>query len=133
MVLILTANQQSTVRKSGGYRRWIEQMVSSRWDGFVIEWKARGQVPAEIVRSSWRVSCPFCRGAIVVEPADLFFCPDCLNQANHFRPMGIIVPKDWQEIERILLKRPDPVRRNWLPHETVEDLKSQNLAHGLEV
>lgn len=133
MVLILTANQQPIVKMKGGYRPWINQMVAQRWAGFKIVWEGRGQVAAEIVRSSWRVSCPFCRGAVVIELDELFFCPDCLMQANAFHPMNIIIPRDFQEIERLLLKRPDPQRRNWLAYETVDDIRRENLAHGVEV
>ena len=133
MVLIKSANDQMPVRKAGGYRTWVEQMVLSRWQRRVQWGDIGGRVGAEVVRSSWRVSCPFCAGAIVVNEGDLFFCPDCVMQGNSFKAMVVVFPKHRAEIENVLLKRPDPVHRNWLIGETVEDLRAENRAHGIEV
>lgn len=133
-MIIRTANQQPVVKAKGGYRAWLTEMVLQRWD-CVINWDdVQGVVAAEIVRSNWRVSCPFCRGAVVYEPGEPFICPDCVNQANEHHPMMVAMPPESyrQQIETVLLKRPDPNTRNWLPHETVTMLKAENLEHGHE-
>ncbi len=128
---ILTANQQFSVEKFRGYVRFVERMVGQRWN-IPVDWSdPQGEVHAEIVRSSWRVSCPFCSGAMVIEPNELYYCPDCVMQANEFRPMTVIWPKNRRAIESVLLKRPDPMRRNWLPHETIKDLRRENKEHGI--
>ena len=133
MVLIKTANDQTPVQRVGNYRHWVDGMVMARWK-MRVNWNTvGGSIGAEIVRSSWRVSCPFCAGAIVINPNDLFFCPDCAMQANQFKPMVVVMPNYRAEIERLLLKRPDPTRRNWLIGETIEQLRMENIAHGIEV
>jgi len=135
MVLIRTANQQIGIERSGGYIRWIEQTVKMRWR-MQIDWRQiDGVVKAEIVNSNWRACCPFCAGAMVIEPGLPFFCPDCCMQANGFRPMYVEMPDEVtrQKIERLLIMRPDPVRRNWFPHETITDIRAENLAHGIGV
>lgn len=134
-MLIRTANQQATVKSAGGYRKWIETLVQQRW-AHEIDWtEAQGVVGAEIVRSNWRVKCPFCSGAILYEPGELYFCPDCCNQANDFKAMTVAMPfADYREkIEKVLLKRPDPNTRNWFPYETLAMLRRDNLEHGHEV
>jgi hypothetical protein len=40
-------------------------------------------------------------------------------------------PADRVEIERILMERPDPFNRNWLPGETLHDLLGENITHGI--
>ena len=39
-------------------------------------------------------------------------------------------PEEWQEIASTLQERPDPLTRNWLHGETVEDLERENEEHG---
>ena len=41
-----------------------------------------------------------------------------------------LYPSERNQIERILRMRPAPKNMNWIPEETLEDLKSQNLEHG---
>lgn len=133
MVLIRTANQQMAVKKHGGYVRFVERMVQDRW-GMKVNWQqVSGVVAAEIVNSDWRASCPFCQGAMVIEPGLPYFCPDCAMQGNDFRPMWVQMPEDnvRREIEALLLRRNDPVRRNWFPHETIADIRRENLEHGV--
>lgn len=130
-MLIKTANQQEKVRADGGYVRWVSLIVAARW-GHRIDWaQPLGYAYAEIARSNWRVKCPFCPGAQVIEPGEAFFCVDCANQANFFRPMRVIWPAERHTIERLLLKRPNPLNRNWLPRETVEMLIRENMEHGI--
>lgn len=143
-MIIRTANDQSVVRQAGGYRRFVAQMIVKVWGQTLrIHWDdTHGEVMAEVVRSSWRVMCPFCPGGLWAEPptSDLpdgepFFCVDCLMQANAFRPMRVIWPVDRLQIERVLLLRPDPLTRNWLPGrgETLEVLQFENKQHGHRV
>lgn len=128
---ILTANEQFIVRKMGGYRAFIDKLVRDRWQARVNWSDVQGEVAAEIVRSSWRVSCPLCAGASVIEPDEPFFCVDCMMQANDFKPMLVVWPDKRSEIETLLLRRSDPQRRNWLPGETVGDLLKENSEHGI--
>lgn len=140
-MLIRTAGQQKTVRKHGGYRRFVEHCLRLRWEDALkanpalrrIQWdETQGEVMATVVRSNWRVDCPFCQSAMAAEPGEPFFCPDCAMQGNEFKPMAIVWPKERAEIERVLLARPNPNNRNWLIGETVADLLTENVAHGVK-
>ncbi len=92
----------------------------------------------------WVVECDAadCRGAIDVSQhlsAAGIVC-DCQDRTACYHqtdPCGHIIRIDWPgfrtELWRILAVRPDPITRNWLPGETVEDLKAENLLHGMRV
>lgn len=130
-MIIRTASQQAAVRRAGGYRRFVEQCAAARWAGMAcVNWEQRGEVRAYVARSSWRVDCPWCREAIVAEPGEGFFCPNCMMVANEGKAAAVVFPAEREEIERALLMRVDPETRNWLLHETVEDLLRENLEHG---
>lgn len=77
--------------------------------------------------------CPFCAGAQVIEPGEPFCCVDCVMSGNEGYSMDVVYPEERAEIERILMLRPNPLNRNWLPHETIADLIAENLEHGIEV
>lgn len=128
---IRTASQQSSVIKAGGYRRYVERLVRDLWPGAApVNWETRGVVYAYVNRSSWAVNCPFCRDALVAQPGEPFYCRNCLMQANGGYAREVYFPDERAEIERILLLRANPDTRNWAPHETVDDLKAENLEHG---
>jgi len=130
--MILRASDQQIVKKLGGYRGFVEKLVRDRWRA-PVNWTISGVLPAEIIRSSWVVRCPFCAGAQVIDFGEAFFCVDCCMQANGFKAMGVLFPEDVDAIEAVLLKRPDPNTRNWCARESLEDLKRENIAHGIEV
>ena len=114
-----------------GYRGWVERLTRQQWPGSRIDWSiVNGAVHAEIARSHWRACCPYCRGAILIEPNELFFDPDCGMQGNDFKPMAILWPERWKEIEAVLVKRSNPISRNWVFGETIEDLIQQNKDKG---
>lgn len=87
------------------------------------------EMPARlhISRDYWIAECPNvpCGYAIVAcHDILIMFCP------NHGE-FDIEWPEDWQEIEKVLDKRPEN-NRNWLPGETVDDLKQENRSHGVD-
>ena len=90
---------------------------------------------ARVSGSCWIVDCPTGDGgAELVNFDDLrFFCCACRNASWKHRPLEIVVPElaERLEIEQTLLKRPDVTTRNWLPGESIDDLKVDNLVHGV--
>ena len=86
---ILRAADQQIVKKYGGYKAFVERLVRERW-GSPVNWAIQGVLPAEINRSAWIVSCPFCAGAQVIDFGEPFFCVDCCMQANGFKAMGVL-------------------------------------------
>jgi hypothetical protein len=45
----------------------------------------------------------------------------------------VIVPSDWNEIERVLFERYIPVERNWQIGESIDDLLAENLILGYPI
>ena len=81
--------------------------------------------------SRWIVTCPDCGGGEEVDlKARLFFCCSCYNESAGGRWRPIQIPAERENIERVLLARQDSRMRNWLPHESVDDLLVQNVTLG---
>lgn len=82
---------------------------------------------AEVNHGRWIVRCPFCPGA---EMADLndprFFCLSCYNVPIGGKWLPVQFPANRAALEAELLKRPASESRNWLPHESVADLRREN-------
>lgn len=94
------------------------------------------QAVAEILDGRWIAKCPDCNGQEVVDPDEpVFVClnPRCLNRLNDGFPRKIMFPgaERMLQIEEILLARPNPINRNWLRDEDLDQLKQENIEHGL--
>ncbi len=86
-----------------------------------------------------------CPGAVFVTETDPFFiCTVCGNPENNGKAYGVTWPPNKVGIENVLLHRPvDVVQpaafpwenrwRNWLPTETLNDLRNENIARGYPV
>ncbi len=70
----------------------------------------------------WVADCPepYCGGAELAS-GGLFVCANCKRAAT------IIWPDDKELIDQITAARPIPETRNWLPGETLEDLRQENM------
>ena len=132
-MFIKTGNQQAQIRLVGGIQRFIEARIMNDWGKIPnIDWdNTEGNAFAFVVRSSWVVGCPFCKEVSFAEPQMSYFCPSCLMGENKGRAVRVYFPKEWEEIEHILMKRGDPQTRNWLVDETLLDLKLENEEHGV--
>lgn len=131
---IRTATDHEIVRKSGGYRAFVLRAARARWPRVqAVNWTAQGTVAAFVLRSNWVVQCPTCPEALLAEPGEPFWCPNCLNVSNGGQALTALFPEDRTEIERLLLLRPAPENRNWLAGETVAQLAAENAAHGIGV
>lgn len=81
---------------------------------------------ATVNHGRWVADCPTCLAAQVVDPADpRFWCPLC--QPAGWRP--ITFPDDVHAIADLLLQRPAPQTRNWIPGESLDQLAAEN-EHG---
>jgi len=110
------------------------------WTNLPDRADVRGEVTAYINHGRWVVDCPdiACNSALVVSTANpVFLCPDCLNdQLNGAKWAAVVFPDDRLAIEKMLLYRPasNPAHaqsRNWLPAETLADLRKENEDHSL--
>lgn len=88
-------------------------------------WPAPDRLAAYIGAGAWRVRCA-CGEAPPTHPDWRLAC--CSGCGAIYE--DVIFPKTAAAIEVILLKRPQPIQRNWRAPETVADLVAQNKAHG---
>lgn len=93
---------------------------------------ATESVVADVRQGRWLVLCPnpTCDGIELANEHEGFFCCECRNALVGHRPMRIVFPTERSTIEEILLERELPVIRDWLPGETVEQLRAENAAKG---
>ena len=90
-----------------------------------------GVAYAEVHRGMWIARCPhpYCLTAVAVTlAAPLFVCWGDRDACGTEAPL--LWPPDPLAIAALLAMRPIPATRNWLPHETIEDLIAENAAHG---
>ena len=88
----------------------------------------RGVTNARANWGRWVADCPspFCLSALQLTRDQAWFtCREC-------EAVGEIVwPSMVDDIEQLLMMRPDETTRNWEPGETLHDLFEQNLEHGV--
>jgi hypothetical protein len=95
-----------------------------------------GEIVAYVNEARWVADCPDkrCNAAQVVSPADpRFLCAVCGNLANRRRWYRIAFPSAnaRRQIEGLIGQRPRLETVNWVPGESVADLKRQNREHGV--
>jgi hypothetical protein len=95
--------------------------------GYPEPWVSVGIAPVKISDGHWQLVCA-CGNYPAYDPTWALAC--CFRCGAIYRQAP---PVEWREIEAVLLKRPRPTSRHWLPGETLEDLRRENLAHGDEV
>lgn len=77
----------------------------------------------------WIWDCPeaFCNNAEGLIPGQSeVTCSNCGRVASLDWPSGLFA------IEEQLARRPVPQTRNWYPGESVDDLRRENAAHGVD-
>ena len=83
------------------------------------------KVKAFVNHGRWIAQCPGCNSAVVQPAGDKkYACSEC--GATH----SVSWPKTSSEINTILAPRP-LLNQNWLPGETLDDLRAENAAHGV--
>lgn len=75
----------------------------------------------------WLGDCP-CGDAPVVDPEWSLAC--CLYCGAIYR--NIVMPDDAKDVESVLMERPHQLNRFWFTHETVADLRAENIANAVE-
>ncbi len=88
-------------------------------------------VYAYVNHGRWVVDCPWCSGAEFAFEEGAFFCESCRNAGAGGKPIRALFPATRQAIERALDGRPVQ-NRNWRPGESLQQLRAENIEHGLE-
>lgn len=86
---------------------------------------------AYVNHGRWLVKCE-CGGCEYYWQEGWFFCMSCLNSAHGHKYRHAARPRNAEAIERLLNLRP-VLNRNWLPDETISQLKAENSAHSAEL
>ena len=117
-----------------------QDWVDRYWSGPTLdkEFHDTQVVYAYINHGKWIIECPSpgssCSAAILGHP-DMpeFFCPSCGNAVWDGKWLHVVFPDETtvHQIEALLSVRPDITSRNWVPPETVDDLKLENKVNGL--
>lgn len=87
-----------------------------------------GVVYAEANWGRWVGRCParFCFSAMQLQRGQpAFRCADCGTGAD------VVWPPFAEDAETLLMMRPDPTTRNWVPGEDLHDLLHENILHGI--
>lgn len=85
-----------------------------------------GTVAGYANHGRWVADCPSCNAAQVIDPDDpRFWCPFC---SLGWRT--ITFAADHRSVDEVLSERAEPENRNWWPHETVADLRTENRTQG---
>jgi hypothetical protein len=91
-----------------------------------------GVAHAEVHRGMWIARCPqpYCLTAIALPLGSLVMrCHGDRDACGAEAP--VMWPRDPEAIAALLRMRPVPASRNWLPHESLQDLLTENAEHGL--
>jgi len=114
-----------------------ERIVATHWpafhrSGLPSTTNHSVQAYAEVNHGRWTIRCPWCVTCHNASAEDhRFFCTHCSNGAGGGQWVSVIWPEERDEIETLLGNRPLPEQRNWVPTETVEDLRRENIEHGV--
>ena len=136
---IVPAHQQASVLNGGGFRAWLQGIITARW-AHEIGWEIAEDAPpivAYISGGDWIAKCdldtdPPCGGGIVVTYDDpVFFCDECCNYSAGHKLRRVKFPsqKNRLIIEELLTARPHPGLRNYRPQDgdTVAMLQAENV------
>ena len=100
--------------------------------------RVRSTVAAFINHGRWLAQCPSCPSSAYVSlDVPLFWCVECGQVDNPGYWYEVVLPAARAAIESVLLKRPlvrnVASHRNWVPEETLQMLRNENLRQGIEV
>ncbi len=135
---IVPAHQQASVLNGGGYRAWLQSIITARW-AHDIEWEVDEDAPpivAWVSAGVWIATCdldtePPCGGSVVVTYDDpVWFCDECCNFSVGHKLRRVKFPsqKNRLVIEELLTARPHPGLRHYRPQDgdTVAVLTEEN-------
>jgi hypothetical protein len=109
-----------------------------RRDWFHTKWGRHGHAPGapafvHLIRGRWVVRCPFCPRLVAFMKQERFVCPLCGNAAAGGRYAEVRAPsiEFAQALQPLMLLRPVE-NRSWLHGETLNQIRAENIEHGLE-
>lgn len=109
------------------YVAWQAEQLLEKGDQ-ARPWPCDLPVIARIEHGRWLVNCVNCVviGAMTHPVWRVACCAECGCLMRR-----VIVPEDFDLIERVLLERPQRMTQSWLPTQTCADLRTENIEHGV--
>ena len=101
--------------------------------GPLLEIDTESPVKAQVRSGRWLAQCPECMIEFQYVWLDnpLYMCSSCWNAEVGGIYRTVELPTEIEEITRLLLRRPDPSTRDWLPSQVIEDLETENIQNGV--
>lgn len=118
------------VRDQAEYRREHELAIgklAARGAAIAVQEDTRSLI-AYVNHGRWIVDCP-CGAGSATDPA--WREARCFGCGTVYANVVFPPDEDRARIEALLMKRPRIEHRNWFPHERVDDLAAENVAHGV--
>lgn len=126
--IIKTAIDMHVVRDESAHQvAHVAEMAMRRGLGIDIEVHDSVDVVARVDHGRWITDCECGAGNAAHPDWGEVRCFGC--GAVH----KVTFPERRKQIEGLLLARPVTANRNWLPGETVKDLRRENEEHGIGV
>ena len=88
-------------------------------------------LPVYANHGRWVVDCPCGSAQLASRDDPRFFCSECLNAWALGKWVGLEWPSAHEEIEGLLMQRPDIRTQNWNPSESVLALAIENADRGV--
>lgn len=123
--IVTEVTNESFVKDMWGAQRRSFPLPKGNSEAFSAE--------VRVEHGRWLVHCVFCQGAELADPEDRqFYCLSCHNKGAGNMWIPVTWPENADEIEEILLLRPE-INRNWSSVETAGELRTENILHGIGV
>ena len=108
-------------------QHWVQTTLASNRLPLVTDWRPRGaDLNARVNQGRWIADCPTCLGAEFADSAwPVFVCCSCGEG-----PRAVVFPPERELLEPELIARPLEAR-NWVPGETVAQLRAENAERGI--
>lgn len=126
---VATAREHHRVRSAAEYLQKHAEFLARQANSgarYVVHESAERLI-AWISGNTWVVQCE-CGSGNATDPG---WCLACCYSCGAIHRQ-IVFPPDVAAVERELVKRRRPANRHWFPHETVDDLRAENITAGIE-
>ena len=111
----------------GGSPTEFARIISNKRGKRILYELSGETLEAEVNHGRWIVRCPYCSGAEIADAEDpVFMCLSCFNEENLGRFHMVRFPKEVDQIEKVLNQRKALENQNWIPGESLEDLKKES-------
>jgi hypothetical protein len=113
------------VRSAADYDAWHKHAIASR--GVAMRSESDETVIARVNHGRLIAICPSCECGMFVLRAEPMAC--CAECGNLYR--SVEMPAELSTLAALLLARPKREHQNWQPTETIDDIRRENLEHGV--